>query len=324
MNFFKRNVTTALVAMMLMAGSALSAQTVEEAAAMFQEANTLLAENDYDAALRGFGECIDFCEEIGEEADEIRNAAIEIMPQLKYNYAIMLSRENKYDEAVRMYEQAIRDAKKYNRIDYVVKAEDALSKLHYKAGTDLIKASEFPKGIEAMEKAVAIDSTNSAAYYYMGYAYAKLGQSDKRIAVYREGIEKGSNESLNIKMQESLNKIYSNKAVQLINTKLYPEAFAYLDTALGIMETVEAYYYYGVGLIGAKRYDAAQEKLEKAMALTDDKDPGMTALINYELGQVFLYGKDDKKAACNYFSMAKADTAASDKAQKMLSQLKCE
>jgi tetratricopeptide (TPR) repeat protein len=178
-----------------------------------------------------------------------------------------------YDSALVAYENAAKLKASYRSL--------------YRTGWIYNDFSEYANALPALERALAIDGTQSAAYTEKGYALRRLGRTDEAIAAFNRSISINSEEYV---APFELGSIYEEK-------KNYAEAERYLNQSIkNKPDKADAYTELGIVQRHLGRNADAVRSLDRAIEL--DPENGRAYM---GLGDVYYYGTSEYQKAIDSY-----------------------
>ena len=146
---------------------------------------------------------------------------------------------------------------------------------------------EFAKALPALDQAIAIDSSQSAAYTEKGYAHRRLGQFDEAIAAFKTALSLDEEEYI---PAYELGSLYREK-------KMYSEAERYLQQSLrNKADNAKALNELGAVQRHLGKNSQAISSFNKAISLDpEDSEPYMG------LGDTYFYGMNDYRNAVDAY-----------------------
>jgi tetratricopeptide (TPR) repeat protein len=300
----------------------LQAQTIEEAAELFNQAIPLISSGDNKAAIQKLEAVVAICAKLeGSEADSLKKQVVDALPRIYYNEAKALFDKNLLNESIEAYITTHNVAKLYNNTEIDKMTTDALSQLYLKSGNDQYKEKTYLPAIASLKKSLEYDGTNTSAMRLIAESYKMLDSVSEMIFWYRTTIEKADKNDKNaIKATERLMNYYMTSCAKLLNQKNPAEGIKYLDTAATFGENADLYYYYAVTYNSLQKYDQAITAAQKAISLEPNNVENI-AKYNFELGTAW-YGKKDNTKACEFYKLSNVGKTGL-RADPMLKALKC-
>ena len=110
------------------------------------------------------------CSKVGEEETVGDNAGE------CYRQAVAYKQMERYPEAVKALNQAIR-------------IKPAYAKAYYCLGTVYVKMRRYPEAVEAFKQAISIKPDYTKAYYELGEAYNKLRRYGEAVEVFKRAVQ---------------------------------------------------------------------------------------------------------------------------------------
>lgn len=305
----------------------MNAQDIMQAQREIKSGDQKKRAEDYPAAIEAFGNCIDICNQLGPEANDILNDAQKKIVKSHLDYGNTLFEQEKYDQALTQYDKAIELGEKYKQESYVTKAKNNLPQVFYAKGKKFIKNKKFEEAISQFDKAIEKDPDHGWAYIRKAQAYQQLDKIDEFKEATKNAIkvgEKTENEKV-IKTGNSLAyRYYANKGVNALKAKKYDEAAKNLEEATNHngSPTIVHYLAMSYGKIG--EYKKAIENENKAIeALKGEKSQEEMAKYYYSLAQ--YYQKDGQKTkACSAYKNAAYGKYKENAEYQIKHKLKCQ
>jgi tetratricopeptide (TPR) repeat protein len=157
----------------------------------------------------------------------------------------------------------------------------------YRIGWIHNEFGEFSEALTSLDQAIALDSSQYAAYTEKGYAHRRLNQFDPAIAAFKRSIALKPTDYI---APYELGSIYNE-------TKNYSEAERYLRQAIrNKSDYANAFEELGIVQRRQGRYDDAISSFNEAISL-DSEDSGSYM----GLGDVYFYGKKDYQKAIDAY-----------------------
>lgn len=314
-------ITTLAVAVLIFGLTRAGAQTIEEAAELYNQANPLITAGDNLGAIQKLEAVVAICIQLGEEGSELKQKSIDVIPRLYYNHAKSLFDQNKLEESIEAYIKTHAVAIGYNNKEVDDMTTGALAQLFLKAGNDLYKEKSYAPAIVQLKKSLEYDAENTATMLLIAENYRRLDSVQEMLAWYRATISKaGKNDKNAPKASERIMGHYMTTGAKLLNQKSVTEGLVYLDSAAALGQNGDLMYYYAVAYNAQQKYDMAIEAAEKAIAI-DPNNKENVAKYNFEIGTAW-YGKKDNTKACEFYKLANFGRTAL-RAEPMLKSLKC-
>lgn len=294
-----------LLAVVILCGSSLIAQTKNDAITAYNKAVELM-KTDQVGAIAPFEECIGICQKVGADADELRLKAEGVVPELYYAKATNLYKEKKVNESAAAYEEAIKVAQKYNSQKTVDKSNNALITVYNVLGTNYVKAGDNANALAYFNKILTINPKYIKAYLNKQVVYSKMDDPAKVSGVVDTIVNLATAENDTVSMaqaKKSARSYFIAKGSKAKAAKQYPQALESYNKALSYnIETTDIYYQLATIYNAQKKYDLALENVGKALQTATGTDDVM-AKYYYEQGVAYA-GKAETDNACAAFKKA--------------------
>ncbi len=288
---------------LMLAASALftvTAQDVNKAIEDFNKALELQT-SDPEAAIASLKSCLDMCDQVGEDADDVKARAELKLPELYFFAGNKLVKDKKITAAIPAYKEAIAVAQKYQTPEIEQKAKNMLPQLYNAVGGGHYKKDEFDAALEALTKAIEVDPDYARAYYTMGLVYKK----QDKLVEFEETMDKGLQASINSRDNAYKNRITSAGATTFLSIGAQSltdgnaaGAVENLEKALKYdQENPDIYFYLATANNELKQWDKAIDAANKGLSVEKD-DPDQKAKHFYCLGLAYK-GKGDTDSACS-------------------------
>jgi tetratricopeptide (TPR) repeat protein len=308
----KMKVFKLFVAILLMTVSGvLSAQTMDDAIAKFNEGADDINKGEFSSAITSFNELLIMAETVGPEADNLVSQAKEQLPLLHYQVAIGYIKQKDYENAIPSLENTVALSDAYgNNEDKKEKALKYLPQLLTGVGTQDFKDDNFDKAIERFKSAIKYSPNYPKSWLGLGLVYQKQFNEEEMVSTLSKAIELGSqfNDTKTVSTaKEALASYYVDEAnLEFEDMDPMDEDFSYLielyEKALSFQPS-NADANYKLALIYNRmiEYDLAIEHAKKA--LETEVVEIKVAAINFELGNAYI-GTAEYDLACAAFDNA--------------------
>ncbi|MCX7727576.1 MAG: tetratricopeptide repeat protein, partial [Chitinispirillaceae bacterium] len=224
--------------------------------------------------------------------------ALIINPKYKdawMEYCVLLSREKKYDEAIRAAEKFIKElpeeASAYRMKGYVL---------------SIIK--DYKGAIASLKKAVSIDSTDSYAWFELGSAFERSNDFSHAEKAFKKALSIDPDNPLTLNY---LGYMWAEKGKNLDSAKILIEKALKRDPLNGAIIDSYGWVFYQLG-----KYDSALVYLTKASQRISD-DP----IIFSHLGDALVKLKNYKEAISAYHRAIELNSEEKEKIRKKILEL---
>jgi tetratricopeptide (TPR) repeat protein len=246
----------------------------------------------YDAALDQFNNSLAMCEEVGEEAEEMKLKAQEQLVGTHYRQAITLMKRKQYDQALPALENTVATSAEYEvKPEFAEKALRYLPPLYLREGNVMLKQSKYDEAMEIFDKAIELKPDLYKAHQGKGLVYKERGEIDNMLEEFNiakaKAVEKGDDDVI-----DEINKAIDGYYRTLIEEELMmmdtedPDYTFLLDICDQAIAANDAngYAYWQSAMARNKmiEYDAAIDLAKKG--LKSETDPVLRSALYYELG----------------------------------------
>lgn len=182
------------LAVALFSSSAI-AQTMEEAAAKFQEAAELINGQKFKEAIPVLQKTIEIGADAGEEAASMVQEAQKLLGKMYFQLGTNEIKAKNYQEAVNMLLKAEETADLYGDTNTKRMASRLASNVYMMMGIDSFNAKEYSKALEVFSKGYTQDPQNIKLALFTAQSYAALDSLEKAGPMFKSVIEAGASNS---------------------------------------------------------------------------------------------------------------------------------
>lgn len=181
-----KSIKILLAATALFAVANLSAQTVNDVNAKYNEAATLIQAKKYQEAIPVLEATMNMGLEAGAEAAATVTQAQKLIPTCYFQYALSLARENKFEEALPVLDKAAMYAELYQDSKVLGNTRKLMSQTYTALGAVPFNTKEWDKAIAIFSKGYAANPTDAELGLFLAESYAESGDFDNAMKVYNE------------------------------------------------------------------------------------------------------------------------------------------
>ena len=285
----------ALVTAAILTSGALMAQTLTDVINEFNAGVESLNGQSYETALTQFNNTLALCEQVGEEADDMKKQAREQVVGTYYRQAITLMKRKQYDLALPALENTVSSSAEYDvKPEFAQNALKYLPPLYLRQGNVLLKQEKFDEAMEIFDKALEIQPTLYKAHQGKGLVYKEKGEIDDMLEEFNIAKSKAKEEG-DGEVIDEINAAINGHYRELIDEELmmmdtedpdYTFLLDICDEAIAANEK-NGYAYWQAATARNKmiEYDAAIELANKGLESEDD--PILRSALFYELGLAY-------------------------------------
>lgn len=265
----------------------LLAQDKMEAINLFNQGVEQMKAND-PKALETFEKCVAICEQIGDSANDVKEKAITVIPDLHFKKAYnLLMTDKKVNESLAASKTALQIAEKYQDPNAKGSIERLMVQAYSTMAQGFVSSKENDKAIQAFDSILMINPNHVASIYNKALMYRGLDDAAKfaeTIDLYlikvREAGDSASVEKAN-KLARDYFRVAGGKANQA--NKL-SEALQNLNTALKYGSDYNVHYQLASVYNKQKKFDLAAENAQKGLSMDSQATQENKAKYYYELG----------------------------------------
>ncbi len=301
------------------------AQSLEDAITKFNEGFVLFNEQgDFQAAIEKFKETIVIADEVGSEANDIRERAVGQIPRLAFMHAAQFVRERDLEGAVDAFQEAARLAESYGDEQIMRRSRGNLPALHLNLGNQLFRDEQNEAALEQYRKAIELNPSYISAYYQKALVYRRTGDLDNALENFDISIdlarEAGEQDNLE-RSQRAARDYLVFLASEQIDEEYFNRALDLLNRAAGYGESASMHYRFAEVYNNQRRYSDARTSAERALELETGGRLDR-ARIYFELGLAHK-GLENTQAACSAFRNAMVGDFRSPAEHEIEHELNC-
>ena len=323
----KFNIMRNLVALLLSVFAITAfAQDVNQAGDLFNEGNQAVKSNNFELAIEKYTKAMEVAEQVGPEGEMIVINVQSQLPQLYYKQGVTDFKEKNIEKAIGEFEKAIEFGKKYNDPNTVEKAEETIPKLYYSKGNSYYKEDDYDNALSSFKQAAEIAPDYSRAFWGMGLAYNKLGETKNMKTSFEKALQLAQadgDDKMEGKIRKTAKKLLQSNGAKKLQAQDWDAALVCLDASLSFdPDNADTYYYMALASNGLNKYDDAVSAAKKGLEMSADKNVEYKAKFYYELGNA-LKGKGQNTAACDAYKNAKYGRFTESAEYELTQVLKC-
>ncbi len=303
----------------------IQAQSREDAITKFNEGFALFNEQgDFVGAIEKFKETIVIADEVGAEANDIRERAVGQIPRLAFMNAAQYVRERNLQEAVNAFEEAIRLAETYDDEQTLRRVRGNLPPLHLNIGNQYFRDERNEEALEQYRRAIELNPSYVSAYYQKGLVFRRLNDIDRALENFDVSIdlarEADDQESVE-RSQRAARDYLVFLASEQIDEEYFSRALDLLNRAAGYGESASLHYRFAEVYNNQRRYSDALTSAQRALEL-ETGGRADRARIYFELGLAHK-GLENTQAACDAFRNAMVGDFRSPAEHEIEHELNC-
>jgi tetratricopeptide (TPR) repeat protein len=249
---------------------------------------------DYASAITKANEAYTIVKAVPEGTEEVKTNLEKIIPQLYLGKAKKSLKEFRFEDALTDFAQTAEEAKKFNNAEIEKDAVDFVPQVYLAQADKLYSSEDFEGAVEALDKALAIDSTNAQAYLIKGASLLKLSKNEEAIATLEKTIE--------VANATEKTSVANNALTQIVN--IYTRAASDAQKA--------------------KKWADVVTNAEKALSYKPEKTTQLLQLVDLgNLQQGAALASSNKTKACQFLKKVTNDAKLKETATQYLKTIGC-
>jgi len=306
------------------AGISLNAQSRNDVIAAYNQ-GAKAAQTDPATAIMAFEQAVLLADNVGEEAADLKERIVKILPGLYVKVALNAYNDNKPAvEVIDAAKKAVAVAENYGSESNKANAEKILLQGYNKMGTDFFSQNDYENALLAFDSLLLINPGYANALYNRALIYLRQNDSDafeETIDTFLGGLEAGKDDE-RIQQASTLALEYFRASGSQANQQdSLDKALVLLDKAAKYGDDKDLFYYYADVYNKQENFEKGEEYAQKGLDM-ETGDAEAKAKFYYQLA-VAQAGKGNTSAACESFKNALyGPFAEASKAQR--TNLKCQ
>lgn len=268
--------------------------------------NANLASKEYEQAINNFKKVAEVTKDSNtkSKAEESVNYTLGVQSIEFYNKGNELYKQNKFDEAILSYDQALTISKD--------------PKYYYQKGLAFSKLSKNKEAEEALRSSVALNDSFDIGYVALASIQTVNKDYDGAVKSYEKALAVTKNENLKTSINESISKTYLAAGNNSYKEKKYDQAIDWMMKSITNSPSDVAYLGLAKSYIEKKKYNDAITALDSSKMMQKTVTDGAIA---YYRGLVQLNKGEDSKAI-ESFTVALNDPNYKKASQTQIDYLK--
>lgn len=301
-----------------------SAQTKEDAAKLYNDGVAAYNTKNYPVAITNFNQAIDIAGKVGEEANDIRDGIVKLLPSCHYQVAMNFYRDKKFVEAIAEFNKTAEVAGKYNDQNMVTKATSAIPQLYRVLGNQELGAKNYEQAKQYYNLGLKLTPDATQNLLGLGLAYDKQAKQDSALIYFDKVIEVGkrTNKPEDVmKAQSQARDLFLVKASNAEKAKKYEDAIAaYQNVFKYAPENDAVYYKMAFASYSLSKWDDAIASANRALTLATNPDD--KAKVYFLMANIYSK-KNDTPNACTNYKLSSASPKYKAQASAAIKGLKC-
>jgi tetratricopeptide (TPR) repeat protein len=313
-----------VVAIVVVSQICLFSQEKNDAINAYNQGVALIKAEDTKSAIESMETCVALCQQVGDSANDIKDAASKQIPGLYYKQSYALySVDKNMQGSIESSKATVKICDTYNAPETKEKAQKLLVLAYTSIGTGYYNNNENEKAILEFDSALAINPDYSKAILNKAFTYKKMNEPVK----FGESIDlfitkvKAIGDTIQLAQANKLAlEFYRNSGSKANQANKLADALNLLTSASKYGTDKDVYYQFASVYNKQKKFTEGAANAQKGLEL-ETGAPEAKAKFYYELA-VAQAGKGDVGSACESFKSANfAPFLEAVKAQR--TNLKC-
>ena len=268
--------------------------------------NAHLVLKEFDLAINDFNKVAEVTKDpnIKSKADESIKFTLNTKSIEFYNKGNELNKQNKFEEAVLSYDQALSISKD--------------PKYYYQKGLVLSKLTKNKEAEDALKSAIALNDSFDIGYVALASLQTVNKDYEGAIKSYEKALTVTTNENLKSSIKESISKTYLAAGNNSYKDKKYDQSIEWMMKSIANSPSDAAYLGLAKTYIEKKKYNDAITALDSSKSLQKDVTDGAIA---YYRGLVQM-NKGEESKAIESFTIALNDPIYKKASQAQIDYLK--
>jgi tetratricopeptide (TPR) repeat protein len=256
-----------------------------------------------DAAIISFEKAVKLADEVGAEADEIKDQASKQIPKMYWESAKALAGKKDYDGALAKLDACIETSEKVGDKEQASRAGSTALTILNAQGSTALNAKDYDNALGYFDSALAREPRYAKAYLGKVLAYDGMGDYDRMEETALLGIEaaKASRDAKTSgDIEKKVRATFFNNAQESMKSKDYASAIDNLNKSIEFGNSSSiTYYQLGLAQEGIEKWNDAIVSFNKAIELEMGGD-GEKAKVYFELGKSYQAVSDVANACASY------------------------
>lgn len=300
----------AAAALILLAAGISSAQSLGEAAELFDQGRTAFSEGNKTGAVDFFTKALEMASQLGEEGESLVSDCKQNISNIQYSILTGMGGDGDYDGAIALYDQVVKTATEYGQDEVLEQCKELLPNLYAGKGKALFEAENFEGAVPVFQKVLELNPADANSAARLGQALSKLNRLTEAKDAYLKAQENG------LDVSKPLGNTVLKLAQAALKDKKFVDAYNLAIESAGYAENASAYQIAGSAAQQAKKFKDAISAYEKFISLK----PDAPAQIKYNLATCYKEA-GNKAKAIEYYKMVTGDSKYGANATQLIKQL---
>lgn len=228
-------------------------------------------QTDTRAAIDAFEKVITLSDQVGEEAADLRQKAVQVLPGLYCKVAAVALNEKKpAAEIIKASKTAVIASEKYGSVPNQEKARKILSQGYNAMGADFFSKNDYENAIRAFDSLLVVNPDYLNAYYNKALIYIKQDNADAfegTMDLYLEKL-KSTNDTVKIqKASQTALEYFRSSGSKANQANKLDDALVLLNKAAKYGNDKDLFYYFADVYNKQKKFNSGAEYAQKGLDL---------------------------------------------------------
>ncbi|MGB8357643.1 MAG: tetratricopeptide repeat protein [Bacteroidales bacterium] len=228
-------------------------------------------QTDTRVAIDAFEKVITLSDQVGEEAADLRQKAVQVLPGLYCKVAAVALNEKKpAAEIIKASKTAVIASEKYGSVPNQEKARKILSQGYNAMGADFFSKNDYENAIRAFDSLLVVNPDYLNAYYNKALIYIKQDNADAfegTMDLYLEKL-KSTNDTVKIqKASQTALEYFRSSGSKANQANKLDDALVLLNKAAKYGNDKDLFYYFADVYNKQKKFNSGAEYAQKGLDL---------------------------------------------------------
>ena len=256
-----------------------------------------------DAAVVSFEKAVSLANEVGDEANDIKDQAIRQIPKMYWESAKKFAAKKDYDGALAKLEACIKSSKEIGDNAQASRANSTALTIINTQGSVALAAKDYDGALGYFNKVIEREARYAKAYLGKVLVYDEMKDYASMEEAAKKGIE-AAKASRDSKTSEDISKkvrgTFFNNAQESMKNKEYSSAIDYLSRSIDFGNlNADTYYQLGLAQEGVGKWNDAIDSFTEALEYEAGGDADK-AKIYFEMGKSYQSISDTANACASY------------------------
>ena len=288
----------ALIALLTMMTTWTFGQSLNDAGAAFNEGIALAKEDNSKGAIQAYLNCIEICDQLGEEGDELKGKAYGQVISIYTNLGLEAYKAKEPNAAIVYLEDALKYSEAANDQGGAKKARKYIAYAYTYQGNVKLKEEKYDEAIGDFNAGLEYYANNIKTYYGLGLAYLKTDDGPRMKEAMDKVVAMGPEDDKTVdKAKSAAGKYFLARGAKALEKLQYEESIEMLSNSLAYMpDNADTYYYLALAYNNTKAFDKAVTIGQQGLGIAGEN----AFNLHFEIGRAYE-GLGEKKMACDHY-----------------------